>query len=211
MHTLRAHYGQAASTTPCRGALGAVSWCTRRCVVIVSQRARCGIVELLLAVSRPKGSPLVTIQKLYRDLKPMPRALRAASRVVSQRCITSLSHDMKFCIATHCSVQAVRPRAAARPAHRPTVSWPLTGCIMGPWRRAVGRIVAPCCAPLHACALACHDTIRCIVTQSCKMGSSPSSFPAHTFFFSPIFFSLFHLLEDHKKKILYIYIFHIFK
>ena len=195
---------------PCRDRVAARTGCVAR--------ARCSIIELLLAVSRPKGSPLVTIQKLYRDLKPMPHALCTVSHVVSQRCITSLSHDMKFCIATHCSVQAVRPRAAARPARRPTVSWPLTGCIMGPWRRAAGRIVAPCCAPLHAYALACHDTIRCIVTQSCKMGSSPSSFPAHTFFFSLIFFSLFHLLEDHKKKkfiyiyiYIYIYIFHIFK
>ena len=52
-----------------------------------------------------------------------------------------------------------------------------------------------CYAPLRTCALACHDTIHCIVTQGRKMGSSPSSFPALFFFFH-----LFHLLEDHKKK-----------
>ena len=68
----------------------------------------------------------------------------------------------------------------------------------------VGRIAGPPQpyhrALLRACALACHDTIHCIVTQGWKMGSSPSSFPAQ------FFFSLFQVLQDHKKKKkLYIY------
>ena len=75
--------------------------------------------------------------------------------------------------------------AHARPCHG-AMSWPSHGCVVA----LPGLIIGPCCVPLRACALACHDTIHCIVTQGWKMGNSPSSFLA-LFFFSLISFFLY--------------------
>ena len=89
------------------------------------------------------------------------------------------------------------PHALARGRPCPGLSWPCRSALPAmswpPWR-------APDC-PFSRYK-------NCIVTQTGKRSSSPSSFVLHPFFFHPHFFSLFvHLLEDPKNYYYYYYYF----
>ena len=96
-------------------------------------------------------------------------------------------HDSNDFIVTHLNDQAAllsRAHIALCPCARPAVSWPVSTVLQA----LPGSIARPYCAPLRTCALACHDTIHCIMTQGWKMGSNPSSFPALFFFFFHLFY-----------------------
>ena len=149
----------------------------------------------LLCCIAAQRSPPVTIQKLYRNLEPMPRAL---SCVVALYCrplsrYKILHHDTPL-VARPCVGAAARPcalaaacpcaRAAARPCAR-------AGRVMArcwPYCRALGcRVAVPAARPNPTL---CHDTICCIVTQ---IGKWAVAHPISCTFFPP-FFPLFQLL-----------------
>ena len=101
----------------------------------------------------------------------------------------NLCHDTK----PHLARTACRVVQALLRVGWPCRTWPCTRCCA-----QAGHV-----APGHArSATLCHDTVCCIVTQHQKWAVAHSSFIFCTFFFSFIFFSLFHLLEDHKKNII---------
>ena len=157
--------------------------------------------------------PPVMIQKLYRDSNPCrayyalccahcrtcrsaPTPYRRALGAVSRHKAALFSRYKQLYRDT--SKWPISTRAAARPARRLSVSQRLLVVLQG-------RVVVLLRAPARS-GHACHDTTQCIMTQSWKMGSSPSSLFCTFvcfFFFSFHFFSLFHLLEGHKKSIFF--------
>ena len=148
---------------PCPSARSAVS---QRCATRAASSRRASSRNDPVPCRKALGAHIAAPGALYRDPKSPP-----------------LSHDTIF-VSRPTLGQAMRARAAARPVRRPAVSWPhLTVS-----QALLNRIVGPCCEPLRAYALACHDTIHFIVTQGWKMASNPSIFPALFFFFHSSFF-----------------------
>ena len=65
--TLRSHNAQTARTTPCRGALGAISWFTGCHIMAPGRR----VMSVSQAVSRHKGRPPATIQTIVSRHTPV--------------------------------------------------------------------------------------------------------------------------------------------
>ena len=112
-------------------------------------------------------------------------------------------HDTNDCIVTHPTIQAARalPHALARCRPCCGPSWPYHGMPLLD-RSAVSCLLA---RPGHAC----HDTTRCIVTQSWKGAVAHPASSAQFFpFFSAFFFLFVPATARPQKKIhTYIYIY----
>ena len=156
---------------PYRGASCAVSWRLQRRIAAVSR-----------TVSQHKAAP-------------PPRYKICIAAHLQQPGLPLVT--IRLIVSRHTPQQPGHAReSVARPARGPAVSWPISAVS----QTLLGRIARPCCAPLLAYALACHDTIHCIVTQGWKMGSSPSNFPALFFFFHIIFFTFVPPTKRPPKK-----------
>ena len=131
---------------PCRGALGVMSWRTRRCVVAPLRPccrrplSCCRTHARAVALCR---SSLVAIQKLYRSIEgpcrthcEPCRTLCHAQGAVLQALLSchSAVFPPPFMIQnfvsrhTAAKTRACAPLASTR---RPVMSWPLTGHVMG--------------------------------------------------------------------------------
>ena len=199
---------------PCRGSVmslcPAVSW-------LVASRVA-GLA------GRPCRKPSRSCRSLYRDTpstKAMHAPCRALPRVLLRLCAVSQGVERhiaapgytisrhkvapqpryKVCIVTR---PLARPYARVR-CRKPRAAWP--------YRRPYRALILPCrglSRPYHGrvpyanCAL-CYPVSRyknCIVTQTWKRGSSPSSFVSAAFpFFSHFFSHSCYLKKNHQKKI----------
>ena len=140
--TVHTPMAQAARTTPkprARRALGAVSWRVERHIVVVPGRVapRARHVTALCrthccSVSTQRSLPFFAIQKFYRDIELMSRAVSLAPPVMIQSLYRNTGPCRAHCALCRARYRGYRSSLRRIMAHCCAVSQPLVRCVATP-------------------------------------------------------------------------------
>ena len=205
VHTQRTLATRNAPRPRTRRALGSVSWphfSVSQVVSCVSPHARTRWCAVSQSLGLPCCNPTIATQNLCHDTTLAMRAVSLTLLRVSQRscavshgAVTLYSSRVAGCVATQgrpsTTIQNFYPYSppAIKPCACTLSLGPRVGlpCCRASWL-CRGRVMVVSCLPMCAPVRLCYNTTCCIVTQTQKMGSSPSSLPCPFFFLLIIFF-----------------------